>query len=141
MIILAQTDTTVGFLSSESSELDSIKSRAPSKKYLKVFDSISSLLEQTRVPNAHKNAIRQSKKTTFIIKNRAFRVVKDERHKRLISKFKWLYSTSANESNKSYDRDFCFSKADIIIEDSRGLYESSSSTIYKLTNSKKIKLR
>lgn len=138
-IYLAQTDTTVGFLSQNIEKLNIIKNRAKGKQYLKVFSSFASI--NFRLPQKYKTFIRHSKKTTFIVKNVAFRVVKDPKHSRLIKKYRWLYSTSANKSGCSFDRDFCYTKADIIIEDDRGLHELSSSTIYKINNRRKIKLK
>ena len=82
-----------------------------------------------------------AKKTTFIIQNNAYRVVKNHPHARLIEHYRWLYSTSANESGKEYDEYFCRTNTDIIIEDSRGFITSKPSTILKLTSTHSQKLR
>jgi tRNA A37 threonylcarbamoyladenosine synthetase subunit TsaC/SUA5/YrdC len=141
-VILAQTDTTVGFLSQDSHQLYEIKSRVSSKPFIKVFDSFKSLGSAgQRVPKIHKKYLRNSKKTTFIVKNNSFRIAQSELNSACIRNLTWSYSTSANESGKKFKRDFCEKKADIIVEDSHGLEEKSSSAIYRLSKVKKRRLR
>lgn len=140
-IILTQTDTTVGFLSQDSASLARIKKRESTKPFLKVFASFSLLKNTVRVPLKHRSWVRQAKQTTFVIKNQAFRHVSDVSHARLIQKYGWLYSTSANESGREYDREFCISHSDILIEDYRGFIPSSPSKIFQLTSTKFKKLR
>lgn len=115
--------------------------RKPTKEFLKVYSSFKLSCENYRVPQNHKNRVRRSSKTTFVIKNRAFRVVKDGEHYELLKKLEWAYSTSANRSSESYNADFCFKNSDIVVEDSRGLKEMLSSTILKLYATKIVKLR
>ena len=70
----------------------------------------------------------------FIYPNaKAIRVIKDSSHDKFLKKFNYLYSTSANESGKGFDRDFAFSKADIIVEDRRGFSEENPSKLMKLS--------
>ena len=141
-IILTQTDTTVGFLSQDSKKLSEIKSREESKQFLKVYSSFREFsLDSNRVPPSKKKLIRNSKKTTFIVKNRAFRISKISLYSQTLRNHKWQYSTSANESGKSFSREFCESKADIIIENSDGLRERTSSSLLKINNLKIRKLR
>lgn len=141
-IILAQTDTTVGFLSADAKLLEEVKSRPLGKEFLKVYPSFEAFkADGNRVPKKYKNFVRRSEKTTFIIKNRASRIVKNNPHLQVLQKYPWLYSTSANKSGHKFDKDFCISKSDIIIEDSRGLNEYSPSKIYKLNFSKIRKVR
>lgn len=140
-IILAQTDTTVGFLSQDASSLARIKGRESGKPFLKVFASLSHLQHHIRIPQKYRHCLRHAHKTTFVIKNKAFRYVSDTPHARLIQKYGWLYSTSANESGKEYDRDFCIHNSDIIIEDAQGFYPSEPSHIYRLTATRFKKLR
>ncbi len=141
-VILTQTDTTVGFLSQDEKKLYEIKSRKSLKPFLKVYASFYDLLNaNNRVPDKFKNIIRRSKKTTFIVKNRAFRIAKPQLHSQILRDLKWHYSTSANESGKNFKRDFCEGKADIIIENKYGLHEHSSSSLVKLTQTKRRKLR
>jgi tRNA A37 threonylcarbamoyladenosine synthetase subunit TsaC/SUA5/YrdC len=140
-ILLAQTDTTVGFLSKDAQKLREAKGRDESKPFLKVFSSLQAMGMQLRVPNAHKRRVRYSRKTTFIVKNQAFRYVTDTEHSRLIDRHGWFYSTSANESGSSFDPAFCHERADWIVEDSRGLSECSSSAIYRLGRNRLKRLR
>ena len=141
-VILTQTDTTVGFLSQNSKRLFEIKARENTKQFLKVYNSFSEFIaDSNRVPNSKKRLIRNSKKTTFIIKNRAFRISPLSLNSQILRKYKWQYSTSANESGKNFDREFCESKADIIIENCDGLSEQASSSLLKINNLKIRKLR
>ena len=141
-VILAQTDTTVGFLSQDAQALYEIKSRANTKPFITVFDSFETLKNSgIRVPKKYKKLVRNTKKTTFILKNNSFRVAHLKLDSSFIRKLHWTFSTSANESTKNFEQDFCQSKADIIIEDYRGLSETNPSTIYKLGQRKKRRLR
>jgi tRNA A37 threonylcarbamoyladenosine synthetase subunit TsaC/SUA5/YrdC len=141
-VVLAQTDTTVGFLSQDSHQLYEIKSRVSSKPFIKVFDSFKSLTHANqRVPKRYRKLVRNSHKTTFIVKMNSFRIAQSTLNSTLLRELSWSYSTSANESGKKFERGFCEKKADIIIEDSRGLEEKSSSTIYRLGRVKKRRLR
>ncbi|QSZ43068.1 hypothetical protein GJV85_04785 [Sulfurimonas aquatica] len=138
-VILIQTDTTVGFLSEDEKKLYEIKSRETTKPFIKVYKSFSALKQNSiRVPSPLKSKVRRSKKTTFIVKNRAFRVAQDTLNSSVLRKIAWNNSSSANESGKAYERNFCEEKADIIIEDKKGLYEGKPSNLYKI-NLKKIK--
>ncbi len=131
-ILLAQTDTTVGFLSQDPARLEEIKMRSKEKPFLKVYSEFKNLRQDIRIPSLHKRRVRHACKTTFVVKNQAFRYVNDPEHAKLIHPYKWLYSTSANESGKSYDPLFCHVVCDVIIEDSRGLHEQSASKIFLL---------
>jgi len=140
-IILTQTDTTVGFLSQDAQKLAKIKSRPPTKPFIKVYANFKALSKELRVPQKRKNLIRRAKKTTFIVKNQAFRVSNHTLASEVLQKSSWFYSTSANESGKKYDREFCEQKADIIIQDRDGLYEAEASSLFKLSDKKIRKLR
>lgn len=140
-IILAQTDTTVGFLSQDSTRLAEIKMRSGDKPFLKVFAELKVLRNTIRIPALHKHRVRHSKKTTFVVKNQAFRYVNDSEHASLIKSYGWLYSTSANESGKNYDSTYCRAISDIIIEDHRGLHEQSASKIFLLNTTHLKQLR
>jgi tRNA A37 threonylcarbamoyladenosine synthetase subunit TsaC/SUA5/YrdC len=140
-IILAQTDTTVGFLSQESASLIRLKGRDETKPFLKVFASLSLLKQTLRVPLKYRSTVRHAKKTTFVINNQAIRYVQEGNHARLIERYGWLYSTSANESGKIYDPHFCYEHSDIIIEDSRGLTQCEPSTIIRLSATQSQQLR
>jgi len=140
-VILAQTDTTVGFLSQSSQRLQQIKMRDSAKPFLKVYADFKALSRDIRIPSLHKRLVRYARKTTFIVQDQAFRYVDEPDHSRLIARYGWLYSTSANESGKSYDETFCQSFSDLIIEDYRGLSEKSASKIYRLTSTRLKQLR
>ncbi|MEA2099704.1 MAG: hypothetical protein U9P72_06210, partial [Campylobacterota bacterium] len=75
------------------------------------------------------------------VKNRAFRIAKIPLDSKILRDSSWYYSTSANKTGKSFDREFCLTKADIIIEDKNGLHEKSSSSLIKINNIKKKRLR
>jgi len=141
-IFLAQTDTTVGFLSQNSDKLKNLKNRDINKPFLKIVDSFFTLKKFVRPPNRFKNKIRRSKKTTFIYSNnQAIRVNFNLEHNKLLQKFKWFYSTSANEKSKKYDSYFAYQNATVVCEDNRGLFETSSSKIIKLSQNKEVRLR
>ena len=141
-VILTQTDTTVGFLSQDAKKLQEIKSRKPSKPFIRVYKDFKTLLASGhRVPNKFKNTLRRSNKTTFIVKNRAFRITGNSLDSQVLRNSFWNYSTSANEAGKNFNREFCEKKADIIVENKDGLKEDSSSSLYRINNTKRKKLR
>ena len=141
-IILTQTDTTVGFLSQNGTKLAHIKSRSASKPFIKVYADFKALHKDSlRIPNRQKNRVRRAKKSSFIVNNNSFRVAPLPLESAILRSLQWSYSTSANESGKNYARDFCEEKADIIIQDKMGLYENSASKLYKINNSKTVRLR
>lgn len=94
-----------------------------------------------RLPKKYKREIRRANKTTYIVKNQAFRVAKLNLNTTVLEHTSWCYSTSANESGKRFHRDFCQQKADIIIEDKRGLHEGPASRLYKINLKKRVRLR
>ena len=141
-VILTQTDTTVGFLSQDATKLFEIKSRPQTKPFLKVYNSLQDFKKDFhRVPKSFKKNFRRASKTTFVLKDQAVRIAPSPLHSQLLRNFCWQYSTSANESSKHFNREFCESKSDIIIEDVKGLYETKSSHIYKINKRKKRRLR
>jgi len=141
-VVLTQTDTTVGFLSQNAQKLYEIKSRPQTKPFIKVYKDFKSFIEDgNRVSKERKNLVRRSKKTTFIINNISFRVAQTGLDSQMLRDTPWFYSTSANKSSESFDRDFCESKADIIIEDINSLVEKDSSSLIKINSKKRRKLR
>ena len=140
-VVLTQTDTTVGFLSQDADALYEIKERSTKKQFIKVYSDFKTFTSTCRVPSSQKNLIRRSKKTTFIVKNRAFRVAKNSLNSQILRELRCSYSTSANKSKENFNREFCESKADIIIEDKNSLFENSSSSLIKLNEITKRKLR
>lgn len=131
----------MGFLSQDATSLVALKGRESTKPFVKVFASFRELQKTQRVPLTHRTLVRHAQKTTFILQDNAYRVIQNNSHARLIEHYGWLYSTSANESGKEYDEDFCRCSADIIVEDARGFFTSNPSTILKLTHTKHKKLR
>jgi tRNA A37 threonylcarbamoyladenosine synthetase subunit TsaC/SUA5/YrdC len=138
-IYLIQTNTTVGFLSQNLEKLNKIKKRPKNKKFLRVVNSYKLL---PRVPKNHRKRVRKTpNKITYVIKNEAYRVITEKNHKMFLDKFKWMYSTSANESGKHFDEEFAKNKADIFVMDNRGYFEAKPSTIIKLYKKGLKKLR
>lgn len=141
-VLLAQTDTTVGFLSQNADALTRIKERPSHKQYLRVYaDWKTFQAGGGRIPKAHRRYIRRADKTTFVVKANAYRIVNNGEHHELLKPYGWLYSTSANQSGKAFDRSFCEASADIIVEDVRSFEESRPSSIERLGKTKRRKLR
>ena len=126
------TDTTMGFVSQDSSKIDKAKKRKPNKHYICVVDSLERLKKFTRVPQKHKNHVRRAQKSTFIMPHgESFRVVKDTKHNLLLDRVQWLYSSSANLSGAVYDEEYAKKMAEVIVSFP---HEKSSepSKIYRL---------
>lgn len=141
-IILAQTDTTVGFLSQDAKKLYEIKSRPPSKPLIKVYKDFKSFTKEgNRVASNRKNLVRRSKKTTFIVNDFSFRIAPFGSNSQIFRNHSWFYSTSANRSGESFEREFCESKADIIIETEDGLHEKKSSSLIRINAKKRRRVR
>ena len=116
-VFLTQTDTTIGFVSQNPDRLTNIKQRSPYKYYIKAVNSLFTLKSFTRIPSAHKNTLRRSQRTTFIVPDgNSYRVVYDKHHLLLLNRIKWAYTTSANLSSEAYDEDFARESVDIVIE-------------------------
>lgn len=141
-VILTQTDTTVGFSSQNEKRLKRIKSRPQTKPFIKLYQDFKTLkADGIRLPNSQKKRVRRAKKTTFIVKGKSFRVAKTPLDSSVLRQLVWNYSSSANESGKSFERNFCEQKADIIVEDKNSLFESKASTLLKINNIKTKRLR
>ena len=137
-LFLTNTDTTIGFLSKNRERLDRAKERLPDKEYIQALPTLKAI--KKRVPKKFRRNVRVAKKSTFVLsKSYSFRVIKDNRHKLLINRLGWAYTTSANQSGKKFDYNFACNQADIII------YPLSKpktpSTIYKLGKIKQKRLR
>jgi tRNA A37 threonylcarbamoyladenosine synthetase subunit TsaC/SUA5/YrdC len=134
LIYLVQTNTTVGFLSQNLEKLNKIKKRPKNKKFLKVISDYSLL---PRIPKKYRKRVRKTpNKNTYIIKNEAYRVITELHHREFLKKFKWMYSSSANESGKKFDKNFAIKNADVLVIDKRGYFEDTPSKIYKLSKNK-----
>ncbi|RXJ88055.1 Sua5 YciO YrdC YwlC family protein [Arcobacter sp. CECT 8985] len=143
LVYLVQSDTTVGFSSTNDEKLSNLKKRPPTQKILQVVDSFNTLKQNARVPKAHRKLVRRAKKSTFIYPNtHSFRVIpKDDKFYDFVKKFKKIYSTSANITTKSFDEEFATKNADVIVEDKNGFSETISSSIYLLKKKKFKKIR
>lgn len=130
-VILAQTDTTIGFLSKDSISINHKKGASLNKLLLKEVASLSYIPH--RIPVSMRNIVRRAKRTSFILPNKAsFRVVSSGLHSEFLRGFTWLYSSSANPTKSNFSMNFAKSKSDIIVLDKRGLFDSKSSSILKL---------
>jgi tRNA A37 threonylcarbamoyladenosine synthetase subunit TsaC/SUA5/YrdC len=131
-LFFTQTDTTLGFVSQDTTLLNHSKQRLPQKHYIKAVDSLESLKTFIRVPKQHKKRVRRAKKTTFIFPNGdSYRVVeKNHPHQLLLKRFRWLYTTSANQSGKAYDETFATQVASVVITPRHRVQQASK--IYKL---------
>ena len=127
-VYLAQTDTTVGFISQDADRLTTIKKRPPHKPYIMAVDTLNTLKGFSRIPSVHKNRLRRASRSTFILPSgHSYRVIRDKAHLKLISQLQWAYSTSANHSGKRYDETWARAMADKVIEPLSG--EGSPSAI------------
>ncbi len=141
-VLLTQTDTTVGLLSQDASRLTTIKQRPQAKSFLKVYADLKAFKSSGgRIPKRRRSQVRRSKRRTYVVKDEAFRIINDSRHHRLLKQYGWSFSTSANQSGHSFKRSFCEASADIIVEDFRGLYEGTPSSIELLGRVKRRKIR
>ncbi len=139
-VFLAQTDTTVGFLSKSYKKLNEIKKRPLNTPCIKVVDSLSELTNHVRVPIKHKSLVRRAKKTSFIYPNaQSLRVVFEGVHQEFLSTHTWLYSTSANLTGKDFDERWARDEADEVEEVS--FSQESPSKIVRLGRIKKQRIR
>lgn len=142
LVYLAQADTTVGFLSQNSDKLAKLKQRDKKQPFIICVDSLKTLQNFTRVPHKFKNQLRRGKKITYIYpNNKALRVIKDEVHLKFLKKIQWAYSSSANLTGQAFNENYAKQKADIIIEDVRGFFESTPSGIIKINQNCSRRLR
>jgi len=131
-LYLTQTDTTIGFVSQDTSKIDVAKKRLDNKHYIRVVDSFETLKTFTRVPQKHKNRVRRAKLTTFIMpQGESFRVVKGTKHNLLLNRVKWLYSSSANLSGAEYNELYAKNMAEVVVSFPDG-NSGEASKIYRL---------
>jgi tRNA A37 threonylcarbamoyladenosine synthetase subunit TsaC/SUA5/YrdC len=141
-LILIQSDTTVGFHSHSSTQLNRTKQRPNNKPFLSLCSSLSQLTQRERVPNKYKSRVRRSKQSTFIYPSGyAYRVSFDATFNRLITPYNPpLLSSSANLSGETFDYEWAVTQADIVINPSK-LDNRQSSKIYKFNNFRIIRIR
>ena len=145
-VILAQSDTTAGFLCKNSAKLNHIKSRNPKTKTLIESPNLATLKMLSRTPSAHKNRVRQATlrqaKITFIFPNgNAIRLVSQPKQQRVLQIFGALFSSSANTHKADFKRNEAIAKSDIVVLDSRDLFQSTPSQILQLGTHKIRKMR
>ena len=132
-LYLTQTDTTIGFVSKDSSKIDKAKKRLPNKHYICVVNSLETLKTFIRVPQKYKNRVRRSKLTTFIMPNGlSFRVVKNTEHNLLLDRLGWVNSSSANLSGAEYDEVYAKENAEVLVSFPHKK-NGQASKIYKLS--------
>ena len=132
LLYLAQTDTTIGFISQDATKIDQAKKRLPNKHYIRTVNSLATLQKFSRVPNRHKNRVRRSKQTTFIIPNGlSFRVIKECEHNLLLDRLEWAYSSSANLSGAEYEEVYARAVVEVVVASSLKA-KGKASTIYRL---------
>lgn len=144
LLILAQSDTTAGFLCENPVILNTIKKRDKNKPSLREVGSFQVLKSFIRIPKSHRIFVRRAKKTTFIYPNNcAFRVIAQiHPHQELLELFPTpLYSSSANLHKQNFDKAKALQCVDLLMLDSRDLSERESSRIFKLGKVKKYKIR
>jgi tRNA A37 threonylcarbamoyladenosine synthetase subunit TsaC/SUA5/YrdC len=143
LVYLVQTDTTVGFSSSDDEKLTLLKQRPKSQKTLQTVNSFKTLKKNTRIPKKFRKKVRNSKRTTFIYPNgKSFRVISsNDKFYTFINKFEALYSTSANLTGNSFQSDFAHENSDIIVYTKEEFSENISSIIYKINKKKIVKIR
>lgn len=139
--MLVQTDTTVGFASQNAAALAACKGRPADKPFLKTFATLGEYRKQGRVPAAFKRELRRSGRTTYVVKNQAFRIVAEGAYHAVLKRCGWCYSTSANAASERFDPAFAFQAAEIIVEDGRGFFETEPSAIFRLNQHRKSRLR
>ncbi|MBD3794325.1 MAG: Sua5 YciO YrdC YwlC family protein [Epsilonproteobacteria bacterium] len=135
LLFLTQTDTTIGFVSTDMKRIDEAKQRLDGKYYIKTLSSLSYLKAYSKVPNQHKNRIRRAKKTTFILKNsRSFRVIKDTQHNLLLDRLGSAYSSSANKSGEHFDKIYCEMVCDVVVSFPQNFNIAPASKILRLSH-------
>ena len=84
-----------------------------------------------------------SVKSTFIYSNKnAYRVVSPKyEHHDFIKKFEILYSSSANITKNSFDKQYALKNCDLFIENHQGYNETFPSHIFKINKTKLSRLR
>jgi len=68
-------------------------------------------------------------------------VSKNDSHSGFLDKVKLIYSSSANKTSEKFDKNLSEKIADVIIYNNKEFKELSGSEIYKITNSKIIRMR
>ena len=142
LLYLTQTDTTVGFVSSEPKKLSHAKQRDKNQPFLIAVDSYKKLKQISCVPKVHRKRVRRTKKTSYLYPDKnAIRVIQEPNHLKFLKEFDFLYTTSANKNQEPFDIEYAKKEAEVVIEDCRGLHQFCASAIIKLGKIKVKKLR
>ncbi len=168
-VFLAQCDTTAGFLSANETRINELKNSPKDKAILRESCDLAHIKVLSRIPRILQKHLRRAKKTTFIFDNNlSFRVVGESYfgsnsyesnlsgksckssesrkfspnlHHKFLKQFGALFSSSANQKGKKFERNFALNCADIIVSDNRGFFEDSPSSIFRVKKSKIRKIR
>lgn len=170
-VFLAQCDTTSGFLSANQARILEVKNSPKDKAILRESCDLAHIKALSRIPRILQKRIRFAKKTTFIFDNNlSFRVVSESSkilhlrsksgeskksrelggkshesnpnlHHTFLKRFGTLFSSSANQKGKKFERNFALNRADIVVSDNRGFFEDSPSSIFRVKKSKIRKIR
>lgn len=169
-VFLAQCDTTAGFLSANQARILEIKNSPKDKAILRESCDLAHIKALSRIPRILQKHLRRAQKTTFIFDNNlSFRVVGEScelnneshlrgeshelrksrkshkssanLHHKFLKRFGTLFSSSANQKGKKFERNFALNGADIIVSDNRGFFEDSPSSIFRVKKSKIRKIR
>ena len=147
MVFLTQCDTTAGLLGRDPQVLNALKGRSINQPVLTESPSLAALKTLVRVPKAHRSRLRRAKHTSFIYPNgKAVRLVGtrdmvsqagvNDAHSRFLSSVGALYSTSANKSGEDFKEAWAREVCDVMVLDSRGLYQGRASKIYAINHTK-----
>ena len=139
-VYLIQTDTTVGLVSKDEKRLNKIKQSQKNKKLIRTYCCFKEALKDIRAPKKFRKKIRRSPHTTFIYPDLiARRVVFEKSYKDFLARFGWMYSTSANLSQKDIDINWAKEVCDVIVGDE--FIKKNPSAIFKITKKRLIKIR
>lgn len=143
MLFFAQTDTTAGFLSTNPNEILAAKKIPKSRPILQEVDKIARIREISRIPKCISPMIRRAQKTTFIFPNtRSFRLISESSlHFNVISRFKILFSSSANITGGEFSEDYALKNASVVIKDERGFAKRAPSRIFRVKKDKLKRIR
>lgn len=155
-------------MSKDLKALNALKNRALNKPCVITCAKFSELKQLVRAPSKFKNRVRKAKKTTFIYPKSVFfdiakldlnalnlsvckkilkdlnsslalRVIKEGKHSKFLEKNGAFFSSSANAHGSKFNLKWAKEKAVIIVDEK--LFESTPSTLIKLSRSKVKKMR
>ena len=141
-LYLVQTDTTVGLLSRDALRLNRTKRRPEGQKLICAVAGFRELEHHVRVPKSFRKTVRNAKRTTFAYPGgAALRAVSPSSHLHFLSRFGFLYSTSANPTGSGFDPVWAREVAEIVVERPEGFSPTPPSPIYRLGKKRLRRLR